>query len=241
MSMLSVENLCVSYGAVQALRGVQLHVNAGEIVALLGVNGAGKSSLLRTICGQVQRTSGDILFEGEQIAGASPLAIVRKGIILCPEGRELFPTLTITENLKLGAIRTGVAWKNLKDDLDVLAELFPVIRQREHQKAETLSGGEQQMVAIARALMARPRLLLLDEPSLGVAPALSRQIFARLRAVADSDRGIVLVEQNARLALSIADRAYVIRNGEIVSHGSGCKVYSLIFGEDAPTGLSSRQ
>lgn len=239
MALLSVTDLHVSYGAVRAVRGAAIRVEAGEIVALLGVNGAGKSSLLRTVCGLVRPAHGDILFDGRQIAGASPLSIVRDGIILCPEGRELFPTLTVAENLKLGSLRTRTRWTDLKAEIEALAELFPVVGQREHQKAETLSGGEQQMVAIARALIARPRLLLLDEPSLGVAPKLARQIFAKLRGVAESDRGVLLVEQNARLALSIADRAYLMKHGEIVSEGTSSEIHSLIFDQNQQSGIDA--
>jgi branched-chain amino acid transport system ATP-binding protein len=231
MTILSVQDLRVSYGAVQAVRGVSVELNYGEIVALLGVNGAGKSSLLKSVCGLVPALGGLIVYEGRIISNTTPLDIVHMGIVLCPEGRELFQTLTVIENLKLGATRTGMPWRKLKSDFDALASLFPIIYERQHQKAETLSGGEQQMVAIARALIARPRVLLLDEPSLGVAPNLSRQIFSRLRTLADSKRGILLVEQNARLALSIADRAYVIKNGVIICAGTSVEVSKALFGE----------
>jgi branched-chain amino acid transport system ATP-binding protein len=231
VTILSVQDLIVSYGAVQAVRSASLSLNSGDVVALLGVNGAGKSSFLRAICGLTPIAGGRIVYDDKVISGATPIEIVKRGIVLCPEGRELFQSLTVLENLKLGATRTGLAWRKLKGDFDAIAALFPMIRERQHQRAETLSGGEQQMVAIARALMARPRVLLLDEPSLGIAPNLARQIFAKLRAIADGKRTILIVEQSAQLALSICDRAYLIKNGKITLEGTRDEVSASLFGK----------
>ena len=216
--LLSVQNLTVSYGAVRAISGVSLHLQAGEAVALLGANGAGKSTTLRAISGLVRSQSGSVTFDGREIGGLSPTRIVERGVAHCPEGRRVFGGLSVLENLRLGASvrrdRPGV-----RDDLERMLTLFPVLRERHAQSAGTLSGGEQQMLALARALMARPKLLLLDEPSLGVAPLLVRSIFQTLRELKASGVTILLVEQNARAALALVDRAYVLRTGSVALEG----------------------
>jgi branched-chain amino acid transport system ATP-binding protein len=217
--MLAVEGLRVTYGAVTALRRIDIEVGRGEVVALLGANGAGKSTLLRAVSGLVRPREGRILFEGQPIAQLAPVRIVRLGIAHCPEGRRVFGNLSVADNLRLGAAgradRSGVA-----QDRERMLALFPVLRERQNQAAGTLSGGEQQMLALARAMMAGPRLLLLDEPSLGLAPLLVQAIFATLAELKRRGMTMVLVEQNAKLALEVADRAYVLRTGEIGAAGT---------------------
>jgi branched-chain amino acid transport system ATP-binding protein len=217
--LLAIEALRVEYGAVAAVRGVSLAVGTGEVVALLGANGAGKSTMLRTISGLVRPRSGKIRFAGVAIERLAPPRIVRLGLAHCPEGRRIFGSLSVAENLRLGAAaradRAAAA-----ADRERLFELFPVLRERAHQAAGTLSGGEQQMLALARALMAKPRLLLLDEPSLGLAPLMVQAIFATLAALKREGVTMLLVEQNMTLALQLADRAYVLRTGEIRLSGS---------------------
>ena len=217
--LLAIEGLRVDYGAVAAVKGVSLAVGSGEVVALLGANGAGKSTMLRTISGLVRPRSGKIRFAGVAIDRLAPPRIVRLGLAHCPEGRRIFGSLSVAENLRLGAAaradRAAAA-----ADRERLFELFPVLRERAHQAAGTLSGGEQQMLALARALMAKPRLLLLDEPSLGLAPLMVQAIFATLAALKREGVTMLLVEQNMNLALQLADRAYVLRTGEIRLSGS---------------------
>jgi branched-chain amino acid transport system ATP-binding protein len=217
--LLEVSGLRVSYGAVAAIRGVSLSVGGGEVVALLGANGAGKSTLLRTVSGLARPRAGSITLGGEAIHRLPPARIVRLGIAHCPEGRRVFGSLTVAENLRLGAAaradRTGVA-----ADRDRIYAMFPILAERMTQPAGTLSGGEQQMLAMGRALMARPRVLLLDEPSLGLAPLLVRQIFRTLAELKAEGVTMLLVEQNINLALDLADRAYVLRTGEISLAGS---------------------
>lgn len=216
--LLEVTDLSVSYGAVRALHGVSLHLNAGEVVALLGANGAGKSTTLRTISGLLRPTSGQVRYAGASLLGQGPAAIVARGVAHCPEGRRVFGGLSVLENLRLGAsVRRDR--ENVPGDQQRMQDLFPILRERAHQAAGTLSGGEQQMLALARALMARPKLLLLDEPSLGVAPLVVRSIFAALRELKASGVSILLVEQNARAALALADRAYVLRSGQVALSG----------------------
>jgi branched-chain amino acid transport system ATP-binding protein len=213
--MLSVEGLNVFYGRVQVLREVFVHVGAGEGVTIVGPNGAGKTTLLRAICGLVPLASGTIRFEGREITRWAPEEIVRVGVAMVPEGRELFGALTVRDNLLLGAYsryRKARA-RAVVRDLDWIWSLFPHLREREGQLAATLSGGEQQMVAIGRALMARPRLLLLDEPSLGLAPLMIREIFRAIQGLRDEGVTLLLVEQNAKAALKIAQRAYVMEAG----------------------------
>ena len=219
MTILDVHALNVFYGSTHALRGASISAGAGEVIAVLGPNGAGKTTLVRTIMGLVRPRSGSILFEGDDIVHRDPVANVHAGIVLCPEGRNLFEQLTVEENLRLGALRTGEPWRKLRGDYDEVVQLFPLIRERLHQRGGTLSGGEQQMVAIARSLLARPRLLLLDEPALGLAPRVVTELFALLPRLARGGMSILLIEQNASAALSVADRAYVLRQGEVISHG----------------------
>jgi branched-chain amino acid transport system ATP-binding protein len=216
--VLHVRDLVVSYGAVAALRGVSLHVGRGEVVALLGANGAGKSTMLRTISGLMLPKSGEIRFLGQRIDGIPPARIVRLGLAHSPEGRRLFGSLTVAENLRLGA-STRSDRSGIEADRERLYALFPVLKERARQQAATLSGGEQQMVALARALVARPKLLLLDEPSLGIAPIIMQQIFASLAELKSSGVTMLLVEQNMSMALDLADRAYVLRTGEVSLEG----------------------
>jgi branched-chain amino acid transport system ATP-binding protein len=216
--VLRVRDLVVSYGAVSALRGVSLHVGRGEVVALLGANGAGKSTMLRTISGLMLPKSGEIRFLGQRIDGTPPARIVRRGLAHSPEGRRLFGSLTVAENLRLGA-STRSDRSGIEADRERLYALFPVLKERARQQAATLSGGEQQMVALARALVAGPKLLLLDEPSLGIAPIIMQQIFASLAELKSSGVTMLLVEQNMSLALDLADRAYVLRTGEVSLEG----------------------
>jgi branched-chain amino acid transport system ATP-binding protein len=218
--MLKVENLQVYYGNVHALKGVTLDVNKGELVTVIGSNGAGKSTLLRTISGLLRPRSGTITYEGHTINDLKPHEIVELGISHCPEGRHLFAPLTVLENLMMGAFQKGRG-KEYEQNLQSVFELFPVLRERRRQHAGTLSGGEQQMLAIGRALMAAPRLLVLDEPSLGLAPILVTRIFEVLVHLRQTGTTILLVEQNARMALRIADRGYVLETGQLVLQGSG--------------------
>src|SRR5471032_1620427 len=218
-AMLEFRDVNVYYGAIQALQNVSLTVNQGETVALIGANGAGKSTLLMSIFGQPHIRSGQILFRGEDISRKSTHSIASGGIAQSPEGRRVFPDMTVEENLLMGTIPIGD--KYAAEDLQTLFELFPRLKERRKQRAMTLSGGEQQMLAIARALMSRPKLLLLDEPSLGLAPIVVKQIFATLRELAASGMTIFLVEQNANHALRLSDRAYVMVNGEIRLTGTG--------------------
>jgi len=213
--VLELENVDVYYGAIHALHGLTLSVGEGEIVTLIGGNGAGKSTTLRTISGIVRAKRGRLRFMGRDIADVAPDRIVRLGISQAPEGRRVFADLTVLENLELGAYARRDRGK-VQGDLGRVFELFPRLKERLRQKAGTLSGGEQQMLAIGRALMARPKLLLLDEPSLGLAPFLVREIFSIITEVRSQGTTILLVEQNARRALAIADRGYVIETGRIV-------------------------
>lgn len=218
--MLRLEKVASGYGAIQVLHGIDLHVEQGEVVTLIGSNGAGKTTTLKTICNVLPSTGGRILFEGEDISALATQEIVRRGVTQVPEGRRLFPEMTVEENLAMGAfLRDDQA--AVRRDLEHCFELFPRLRERRRQLAGSLSGGEQQMAAIARGLMARPRLLLLDEPSLGLAPILVAQIFEILRKISREGTTIFLVEQNAQMALSLADRGYVIATGEITLTGTG--------------------
>ena len=216
--MLKIEDINVYYGNIQALRGVSMDINKGEIVTLIGANGAGKSTLLKTISGLLKPKQGKVLFEGESIGGKAAQSIVKLGISHVPEGRRVFANMTVEENLELGAfLRKDKA--GIKQDLEKVYSLFPRLLERIKQQSGTLSGGEQQMLAMGRALMARPRLLLLDEPSMGLAPLLVKQIFNIVEEINKGGTTILLVEQNANLALSIADRAYVVETGSIVLSG----------------------
>ncbi len=218
--MLAVSGVHTYYGQIQALRGVDLEVNAGEIVTLIGANGAGKSTLLMTICGSPRARSGEVVFEGEPITRLPTHEIVRRGIAQSPEGRRIFPFMTVLENLQMGASIAPPQY--LEADLERVFTLYPILRERRNQRGGTQSGGEQQMLAIGRALMSRPRLLLLDEPSLGLAPLLVRQVFSVIREI-NEEQGmtIFLVEQNAYHALRLAHRGYVLANGRVVLSGTG--------------------
>jgi branched-chain amino acid transport system ATP-binding protein len=219
--MLTIRNLYAYYGSVTALSGVTCHIKEGEIVALIGANGAGKTTLLNAICGLV-RKKGEVSFQGREVGKLSAERLVGLGISQVPEGRQLFAPMTVAENLELGAyLRHGRHAKaDIADDLDRVFTLFPVLKDRQTQLAGTMSGGEQQMLAIARALMARPRLLLLDEPSLGLAPLVVENILATINQLKNEGMTIMLVEQNARAALKVAERAYVLETGRIILSGS---------------------
>lgn len=212
--MLEIRDLNTRYGSIHALKGISMSVKQGEIVSLIGSNGAGKSTLLASITGLVPAASGSILFEGAEIVRLSQSAIVKKGIILCPEGREVFPRLTVEENLRLGAY-TRKEKTEIKASFEEAYTLFPRLAERQKQLAGTLSGGEQQMLAIARALMGKPRLLLLDEPSLGLAPNLVELIFDLIETINRRGMTVLLIEQNANMALQIASRAYVLETGAV--------------------------
>jgi len=222
--LLDVRDLHVHYGAIHALHGISLEVLPGEVVALIGANGAGKSTTLRAVSGMLAPTSGSIRFDGEEIAGKKAHTLVPKGLAHAPEGRGIFLNLKVRENLLLGAfLRTDK--EGIQRDLEAGFELFPRLRERADQLAGTLSGGEQQMLAIARALMSRPKLLLLDEPSLGLAPQIVERIFEILRDVNTTQQtALLLVEQNAAMALRLADRAYVLETGEVVMRGGGAEL-----------------
>lgn len=223
--LLSVQNIDVFYGPIQALFSVSLEVEEGEIVTLIGANGAGKSTLLRTISGLLKPRAGSIYFENEDLTKKSSIEIVKSGISHVPEGRRVFPEMTVLENLELGAyVRKDRS--EIEKDLKTVFERFPRLYERRNQLAGTLSGGEQQMLAIGRALMSRPRLLLLDEPSMGLAPILVSEIFEIIKEINARGTTILLIEQNANMALSIANRAYVIETGKIVLNGTSQEVAS---------------
>lgn len=224
-AMFKLQELQVRFGAVRALKGISLHVNQGEVVALLGANGAGKSTTLRTISGLSRPSAGNIFFAGQSITTFPSTKIVRLGIAHSPEGRRLFGGLTVAENLRLGSCSRSDT-DGIAADTERMFSLFPILRERRPQLAGTLSGGEQQQLALARALMAAPKLLLLDEPSLGVAPLLVKHIFEALAELKRQGMTMLLVEQNMKLALKLADRAYVLRTGSIALHGSSAELLS---------------
>lgn len=217
-TMLTVNDINVFYGAIYAIKGVSLEVNEGEIVTLIGANGAGKSTILRTISGLLKPKTGSIQFEGQEIAGMPAHEIVKTGISQVPEGRRIFAEMSVLENLELGAF-TRKDKDGIKADMELVFERFPRLKERIGQLAGTLSGGEQQMLAMGRALMSRPRLLLLDEPSMGLAPLLIKEIFAIIQDINKTGTTVLLVEQNANMALSIAHRAYVLETGRITLSG----------------------
>lgn len=217
--MLKINDINVYYGNIHALKGVSMEINQGEIVTLIGANGAGKSTLLKTISGLLKPKTGEILLDGGNIGGNVVQAIVKKGISQVPEGRRVFANMSVEENLELGAYLRKDK-KGIAEDFEKIYQLFPRLLERRKQLSGTLSGGEQQMLAMGRALMARPRLLLLDEPSMGLAPLLVKTIFKIIEEINQTGTTILLVEQNANMALSIADRAYVIETGKIVSSGT---------------------
>ena len=222
-ALLEISGLHAAYDRIEALKGIDLTVEMGEIVSLIGANGAGKSTLLMTICGRPRAARGRIVFDGTDLTHLPTFEIVRLGIAQAPEGRRIFPRMTVLENLQIGA--TTAAAERFDRDLTRAFELFPILGERRHQRGGTLSGGEQQMLAIARALMSRPRLLLLDEPSLGLAPLIAKQIFSVIRAInAEEKITVLLVEQNAHHALRLAHRAYVLQAGKIVLSGTGAEL-----------------
>ena len=218
--MLKIENLNVHYGGIHALRGVNMHIEEGKIISLIGANGAGKSTTLRSIMGLVPKSDGKVIYKGEDITTASTIKIVKGGISLTPEGRKVFPDLTVKENLLLGAyLRKNKA--EIQKDLEWVYELFPRLTEREWQIAATLSGGEQQMLAVGRSLMSRPQLLMMDEPSLGLAPIIVKGIFDIIKQINEAGVSVLLIEQNAKAALEISDYAYVLETGTVVLEGPG--------------------
>ncbi|MBS7266353.1 MAG: ABC transporter ATP-binding protein [Treponema sp.] len=221
--MLKIKDLHVSYGGIKALRGINIEVSDGKIVTLIGANGAGKSTLLRTISGLVKAESGSILLDDEELIGKQINKICESGIALSPEGRRVFADLTVMENLRIGAYLRNDK-KEIEKDLEWVFNLFPRLKERSWQYSGTLSGGEQQMLAVGRALMSRPKILMLDEPSLGLAPLIVQQIFNIIREINNAGVTVLLIEQNANMALKTADIAYVIETGEIVLSGSGTQV-----------------
>lgn len=220
-NILEIRNLSVSYGGIEAIKNISFDVEAGKIVTLIGSNGAGKSSTLRSIAGIVRAKSGEVLFEGENILGLSPDQIVKRGITLVPEGRRVFPNLTVAENLRIGAY---LRRDDLSADLEYIYNLFPRLKERSWQHAGTLSGGEQQMLAVGRALMAKPKLIMMDEPSLGLAPLVVQGIFDIIHTINSYGITVLLIEQNANMALQAADRAFVMQTGEIILSGTGAEL-----------------
>lgn len=216
--ILSIKDLKVNYGGIEAVKGISFDVPKGDIVTLIGANGAGKSSTLRTIAGLVKPKGGTIEFEGENISGKDPTTIVKRGITMVPEGRRIFPDLTVVENLRVGAY---LRKDDISEDIDWIYELFPRLKERSWQAGGTLSGGEQQMLAVARALMSRPKLMMMDEPSLGLAPLVVRDIFGIIKEINKRGVTILLIEQNANMALSTADTGYVLETGSIIMTGTG--------------------
>lgn len=221
--MLKVSNLHVNYGGIKALRGIDINIEENKIVTLIGANGAGKSSTLRAIMGLVEKSEGKVEYNGEDLTNLHTKNIVKKGIVMVPEGRKVFDNLTVEENLILGAYtRTDV--EGIKKDINNIFQMFPRLKERHWQKAGTLSGGEQQMLAVGRALMVRPKVLMMDEPSLGLAPILVRDIFEIIKTIHNQGNTILLVEQNAKKALEVADYAYVLETGQLVLEGEGSQV-----------------
>ena len=220
-TLLSIKDLQVHYGGIEAVKGISFDVSEGEIVTLIGANGAGKSSVLRSIAGLVKPSGGSITFCGDNITGRDSTVIVKRGITLVPEGRKIFPNLTVLENLKIGAYMRS---DDISEDIQWVYDLFPRLRERSWQAGGTLSGGEQQMLAVGRALMARPKLIMMDEPSLGLAPLVVRDIFEIIRQINRQGVSILLIEQNANMALKVADSAYVMETGCITLSGAGTEL-----------------
>ena len=221
--ILTVKDLTVHYGGIEAVKGISLEVSEGEIVTLIGANGAGKSSTLRSIAGLVKPAGGTITFRGDNITGRDSAVIVKKGITLVPEGRRIFPDLTVLENLKVGAY---LRRDDSSGDIQWVYDLFPRLKERSWQAGGTLSGGEQQMLAVGRALMARPKLIMMDEPSLGLAPLVVKDIFSIIKQINQQGVTILLIEQNANMALKVADKAYVMETGRITLSGTGRELLS---------------
>lgn len=219
MSILHVDDLNVYYGSIHAVKGISFDVEEGEIVTLIGANGAGKSTTLNTVAGLLKPREGKVEFEGENLLGIPPHTIVSKGMALCPEGRRVFLQMSVRENLEMGAF-TRRDSAEIADSLEMVFDRFPRLKEREGQSAGTLSGGEQQMLAMGRALMSKPRLLMLDEPSMGLAPILVQEIFNIIKSLHETGTTVLLVEQNARMALSVADRAYVLETGRVSMSGN---------------------
>lgn len=237
MSLLEVNSLCVNYGGIKALKGVSFTVDEGQVITLIGANGAGKSTILRTISGLVKPASGSVILAGTDLTKLKPKEIVKNGVVLVPEGRRIFPNLSVRENLTLGAyLRNDRELVN--QDIEKMYGLFPILRQRSWQYAGTLSGGEQQMLAVARALMARPKIIMMDEPSLGLAPLVVKSIFEIIKEINKEGVTILLIEQNANAALRIADYGYVMETGNIKMHGTGEK---LLMDEDVRSAYLGRQ
>lgn len=222
--MLILKNIFTHYGAIEALHGVSVHVNEGEIVTLIGANGAGKTTILKTVCGDPHATSGQVLFQNEDITKLKTHEIMRKGIAISPEGRRVFPGLTVNENLQMGAFFKSQS--EIEEGISHVFNLFPRLKERAQQRAGTMSGGEQQMLAIGRALMSKPKLLLLDEPTLGLAPLIIAQIFEIIQTIRESGVTVFLVEQNANKALQVADRGYVLETGKVVLEDTGKNLLS---------------
>ena len=220
-AILKINDLKVNYGGIEAVKGISFDVPTGEIITLIGANGAGKSSTLRAIAGLVKPASGGIVFEGDDITGKDPTAIVTKGITLVPEGRKIFPDLTVLENLRIGAYLRN---DDLTDDLNWVYDLFPRLKERSWQAGGTLSGGEQQMLAVGRALMSRPKVIMMDEPSLGLAPIIVRGIFDIIKEINKQGVTVLLIEQNANMALKTADIGYVMETGRITMSGAGSEL-----------------
>ena len=220
-NMLQIKNLSVSYGGIEAIKNISLEVEEGKIVTLIGSNGAGKSSTLRSIAGIVKAKHGEVLFEGENILGMAPDQIVKRGITLVPEGRHVFPNLTVLENLKIGAY---LRKDNITDDLENVYSLFPRLKERSWQLAGTLSGGEQQMLAMGRALLSGAEMVVMDEPSMGLSPLLVSEVFEIVKTFRENGKTVLLVEQNAKKAMSISDRVYVMETGKIVTSGNASEL-----------------
>lgn len=220
-NILEIKNLVVSYGGIEAVKGIDITVPEGQIVTLIGANGAGKSTTLKCISGLVKPKDASILYNGEEIIGKTPDAIVSKGITLVPEGRRVFANLTVLENLKIGAY---LRKDSLKEDIEYIYKLFPRLKEREWQLAGTLSGGEQQMLAVGRALMSKPKVIMMDEPSLGLAPLVVKDIFKIIETINKEGITVLLIEQNANMALKIAHKAYVIETGKITMEGTGAEL-----------------
>ncbi len=218
--MLKIENLHVFYGGIHALKGINLNVEKGKTISLIGANGAGKSTTLRCIMGLVKKSEGSIVYDGIDITGFKTRDIVKKGLVLTPEGRRIFPNLTVKENIILGAY-TRIDKAEIERDINKVYELFPRLKEREWQVAGTLSGGEQQMLAVGRSLMSKPKLIMMDEPSLGLAPLIVKNIFDIIKEINDNGVTVLLIEQNAKAALEIADYAYVLETGKITLEGKG--------------------